>query len=129
MLRNCFFGTRNKRRLIEKVRRRIAADGEFRKENEIGATIRRPTRKVQNLLYVAGEIADSGIDLSERNLHSSSLAMLELAMNLLPDKRNRYRPFAGRNRRCAQCQQIALAFVVAQLRGAKPVRKQAHLHM
>lgn len=64
----------NKRRLLQQIGRGIAADGQLRKEDEVGASLLRAPRKFKNLSGVAAEIADGRIDLSQRDLHLSSVA-------------------------------------------------------
>ena len=63
----------HKRRPLHQIAWRIAADGQFRKQNQAGAGGSRPAREVDHLGGVAGEISNRGIDLSQRDLHSSSV--------------------------------------------------------
>src|SRR6185437_5612133 len=56
--------------LLQQVGGRVAADGEFRKEHETGSALRGPLSEFKNLAGVPVEVADGGIDLGERDLHS-----------------------------------------------------------
>ncbi len=63
----------HKRGSLHQIARRIAADGKFRKQNQAGAGGTRPAREVDDLGSVAGEVSNCGIDLSQRDLHASSV--------------------------------------------------------
>ena len=70
---NGALAARQKAGFLQKVRRRIAADGKLRKDGKpgpqgIGASARR-----NNLLQIPGKISHRGIDLRQCDLHSSSL--------------------------------------------------------
>ena len=64
---------RHKRRPLHQIARRITADGKFGKQDQAGASSPRPARKVDYLGSVAGEISNGRIDLSQRDLHTSSV--------------------------------------------------------
>src|SRR5579883_965871 len=125
--RNRLFRARNKRGLFKKICRWISADREFRKENKISTTFGCLAREIENLLYISGEIADSGIDLSERNLHSSSVAIL--LCYLFPRQLHCNHTITRRNWRSTQNKPVAFALVVAQLRCPEPIGKETYLDM
>src|SRR5215475_11106365 len=102
---NRLFRPRNKRWFVKKIRGRITADCQLWKQNQIGGALGRLTREIENLLYVSGEIADSGIDLSERNLHSFSVAIL--LRDFFPCQLHCHDTISRRNRWRAQDQPIA----------------------
>ncbi len=53
----------------------VAADGKFREDDEIGSGSGRLVGEIHDFGGVAAEIPDGGVDLCQRDLHSSSLAM------------------------------------------------------
>ncbi|MDQ1388122.1 MAG: hypothetical protein QOF56_1576, partial [Acidobacteriaceae bacterium] len=57
----------------DQVPRRVAADGEFGKQDEAGACRPRLLREVDDPGSVAGKISNCGINLSQRDLHTSSV--------------------------------------------------------
>src|SRR5260370_13128732 len=59
--------------LLDPIARGIAANRHFRKQNHSGAGGERTLREIDNFLYVAAEIANRRIDLSESYLHTFSL--------------------------------------------------------
>ena len=63
----------HKRRTLHQIAWRVAADRELGKQNQAGAGRSRPAREVDDPGGVAGEISNRGIDLSQRDLHSSSV--------------------------------------------------------
>ena len=60
---------RDERRPLDQIARRIAADGEFRKQNQARAGVARLQGKLDDLGGVAGEIPHGGVDLAQGNLH------------------------------------------------------------
>ena len=65
--------TRNKRRPLDQIARRVPGDSELREHNQTGACASRLERKLNNLGGVAREIAHGGVDLAKGNLHASSV--------------------------------------------------------
>ena len=63
----------DKRRTLDQVPGRIAADGQLGEQDQAGAGRPRLLREVDDLGGVAGEIPNCGIDLSQRDLHTSSV--------------------------------------------------------
>jgi hypothetical protein len=78
---------RHKRRLFQQVGWRIAADGELGKKHQVRATLLRSTGKFEDFCGISAEIANGGIDLSERNLHSFSVAIERLPSGCSVDRR------------------------------------------
>ena len=68
----------NKLRLIRhnKVPRRIPTNRKFWEKNKTSAGVLRPFGEINNPCSVAGEISDRGINLTERDLHLSSLRQI-----------------------------------------------------
>src|SRR5207247_6813898 len=62
-----------KRRALNEVSRRIAADGKLGKQDEPGPLGFRPLREVDDFCGVAGEVSDRRINLAQRDLHCSSV--------------------------------------------------------
>ena len=58
-------GRRDERAPLEQVPRRVAADGELRKEHDVGALRLRAAAGCEDLLGVAGEVADRRVDLGD----------------------------------------------------------------
>src|SRR5450755_2429487 len=63
----------HKRRSLDQVPGRVATDRQLGEQDETGAGDSRLLREVDDLSPVAGEISNCGIDLSQRDLHSSSV--------------------------------------------------------
>jgi hypothetical protein len=61
---------RNELRFEEKVLRRIAGNGEFRRNDQFCSRGRKSFIGASNLLKIAAQIPDDGIDLSETDLHA-----------------------------------------------------------
>ena len=74
---------RNEGRFLQQIGRRIAADGQLRKQHQAGATLLCPPRKCEDFCGISAEIADGGIDLSERDLHSFSVATSKRLWSIL----------------------------------------------
>jgi len=68
-----FARTRNEGRNLYQVARRIAAYDEFWKDNQISTARLGEPDVLTKLLRVAGEVPDSGVDLSECDLHRDSV--------------------------------------------------------
>ena len=60
---------------LEQVGGRVAADGELGKEHEISASVLGAAGEFEDLLGVSVKVADGGVDLGERDLHTSSVAI------------------------------------------------------
>src|SRR5262249_38082787 len=63
----------DERRTLQEILREVSAHAKFGEYREVGATLPRLLRKIQDSRGVSGEIADRGIELRQRNLHASSL--------------------------------------------------------
>jgi hypothetical protein len=59
--------------LFDEIARRIAANGEFGKKNQLGAGLAGALGEIDDFRGVAVEIPDGRIDLSQRNDHVFSL--------------------------------------------------------
>ena len=59
----------HERVLVEEIHRRIAADGHFGKDDEVGFSPSRLSGELHYLLRVALEVANHGIDLSNGHFH------------------------------------------------------------
>ena len=55
--------------LLEQVARRVAGDGEFGEDDDVGARFSRAAGEGLDFAGVAVQVADGGIDLCERDLH------------------------------------------------------------
>ena len=64
---------RHKRGPLDQIARRIAADREFRKQNQAGASTPRLHGKLDDLGGVAREVPHRGVDLAQGNLHILSV--------------------------------------------------------
>ncbi len=72
-LGDCRAATGEEAGLLKEVGWRIAADGEFREDGEARTPIRGAAADSDDLLQIAGEIPNRGVDLGKCDLHSSSL--------------------------------------------------------
>ena len=70
---DCGAAAGKKARLLQKVGRRIAADGEFRENRQPRTLFRSPPAHRDDLFEIPGKVANRGVDLSEPDLHISSL--------------------------------------------------------
>lgn len=61
-------------RFLQQIGRRITANGQLGKQDEVSATLLRPAREIDDFCGVPAEIPHGGIDLGQRNLHSFSVA-------------------------------------------------------
>jgi hypothetical protein len=59
-------GRADEARPEQQVLRRVAGDGELREEDEVGALPARLLEPLANAVAVAGQVADDGVDLCER---------------------------------------------------------------
>ena len=57
------------------VARRVAGEGEFREDHEIGAGIHSALVSGEDAAFIAGDIADRGVDLGESDAHGSFSAV------------------------------------------------------
>ena len=57
----------------QQVARRITTRGEFRKDDQINTRFHSALISGQNFRFVAGDVADGGVDLRERNFHLREL--------------------------------------------------------
>ena len=64
---------RHKRGSLDQIVRRVPGDGEFRKQNQAGASTPRLQCKLDDLGSVAREVPHGGVDLAQGNLHVSSV--------------------------------------------------------
>ncbi len=55
---------------VDQIARGVAGDGEFREQNQAGASTPRLQRKLDDLGGVAREVPDGGVDLAQGNLHT-----------------------------------------------------------
>jgi hypothetical protein len=58
---------------FEKVSGRVAAQGEFGKEDQVGARLLRAGGEFEDRARVPGKVPNGWIDLSQRDLHRMSL--------------------------------------------------------
>jgi hypothetical protein len=73
----------DKRGFFQQIGGRIPANRQLRKQHKVRSTLSGTAGEVDDFCGVAAEIADGGIDLSERDLHIFSLA----TMQQIPAKR------------------------------------------
>ena len=86
-------GPGDERGFLEKISRRISAYTELWKENQIGVSPFSAAGEFKYLLSVSAKVANGGIDLGERDLHTSSVATgrapfggITLRCNCLPGR-------------------------------------------
>ncbi len=73
-LSNGLPGSCHKRRFVQKIGGRIAANRQLREQNDVCPRRRGLTRKVDDFLCIPQEIPNRGVDLSKSDLHFFSLA-------------------------------------------------------
>ena len=67
--RELLFGAFEERWLLDQVARRVAGDGEFGEDDEVGAAAGCFARRTDHALGIPFEIADRGIDLPKSDPH------------------------------------------------------------
>ncbi len=73
-LAQSFAAARNEGGFLQQIGGRIAADSQLGKQHQVGAPLLRSACKFEDFCGISAEIADGGIDLGERDLHSFSVA-------------------------------------------------------
>ena len=66
-------GAGDKGRDLDEIARRVSADRKFGKDDQVSSTQTGVKRELAELGGVAGKVSDSGVDLSECDLHRNSV--------------------------------------------------------
>jgi hypothetical protein len=68
---NSLDGAFHKGVLLKKIRGRISAYGQLRKNNQLGSLLGGASCVFEDLLYIPGEVPHRGVDLRQSYLHST----------------------------------------------------------